>query len=174
MFNKLVKKFCRKVMDSRPPDVIIGKFEDPYLLRWHVIPRNPWFNLYLHLVLKSDDDRALHDHPWVNLSYIVKGEYSEVTPTGRTTRKQGTFKARKPTALHRLELTGDDPCTTLFFTGPRVRTWGFQCPKGWVRWFDFTQKKPDGSYVAQGCGDVPPHLLWDRAEPSSLRNLSRH
>ncbi len=50
-----------RLMESRVADFIIGDF---YLLRWWVIPRNEMYNLYLHDIRKSDDDRALHDHPW--------------------------------------------------------------------------------------------------------------
>lgn len=66
--------------DQRPPDLIIEP-ENPYMLRWHLIPRNRFFNIYLHKFLRSDDDRALHDHPWSwNLSLILKGEYIEHMP----------------------------------------------------------------------------------------------
>ena len=57
----------------RTPDLVIGGWDDPYLLRWWLIPRNRWFNVYLHLFLRSDDDRALHDHPWFNLSFLLEG-----------------------------------------------------------------------------------------------------
>ena len=49
----------------RPADFVIGGAERPYLRRWWVIPRNRLFNVYLHQFLRSDDDRALHDHPWL-------------------------------------------------------------------------------------------------------------
>ena len=42
------------------PHMVIGGAEDPYLLRWYLIPRNPFVNVYLHKFLRSDDDRALH------------------------------------------------------------------------------------------------------------------
>ena len=179
--NSLIRKWCDSIMESRPPDVVIGDADNPYLLRWWVWKRNKWLNLYLHHVLRSDDDRALHDHPWINMSYIVDGEYNEVTfdpirldvsqgdyrpALLRTLRKQGTFKFRLPTALHRLELIDSTACTTLFLTGPRVRTWGFQCPKGWVKWFEFTQKTPEGTFVAKGCGDIDPSLLAQHAAKS--------
>lgn len=204
MLNSLIQRLCNRIMDSRAPDVVIGDPDNPYLLRWWVWKRNKWLNLYLHRILRSDDDRALHDHPWVNLSYIVEGEYNEVTPPDtddgfgfkRTLRKQGTFKARLPQALHRLELVDDvimstvfggatvlsaKPCTTLFMTGPRVRVWGFQCPKGWVKWTDFTQKTPEGTFVAKGCGDIDPELLaphasksgWWPKEPEGLGTPSK-
>lgn len=56
----------------RAPDVVIGEADSPYLLRWHPIPRNPIFNVYLHQFLRDDDDRALHDHPWVNVSLLPR------------------------------------------------------------------------------------------------------
>lgn len=67
----------------RPADFIIGGAENPYIYRWWVIPRNTIFNIYLHKIVRDDDDRALHDHPWVNCSIILKGRYVEVTPRGR-------------------------------------------------------------------------------------------
>jgi hypothetical protein len=48
--------------------------------RWWVIPRNKFFNIYLHHFLHSDDDRALHDHPWWNVSILLRsGSYVEHT-----------------------------------------------------------------------------------------------
>src|SRR5690242_14714107 len=69
----------KRIPDRRPPDVIIGGRDRPYMLRWFVIPRNRFFNIYLHHFHRSDDDRALHDHPWLNLSIILQGEYVEHT-----------------------------------------------------------------------------------------------
>ena len=43
----------------RDPDFVIGRPGKPYLLRWWVIQRNRWFNIYLHQILENDDDRAL-------------------------------------------------------------------------------------------------------------------
>jgi hypothetical protein len=59
----------------RDPDFVIGRAGRPYLRRWWVIPRNRWFNIYLQEILQDDDDRALHDHPWVNCSIILRGSY---------------------------------------------------------------------------------------------------
>lgn len=39
----------------------------------------------VHKVKRSDHDRALHDHPWVNASIVLSGGYWEVSP--------GTFQA---------------------------------------------------------------------------------
>lgn len=147
----------RRVADRRPPDYIIGGAEHPYLRRWWVIPRNPVFNIYLHHFMRSDDDRALHDHPWVNLSILLDGSYIEHTP-GRDPayRWAGDMVARLPSAAHRVELhkgviTGRPiPVWTLFITGPRVRQWGFLCPQGWRHWKDFTAGT-NGERVGKGC-----------------------
>lgn len=34
----------------------------------------------VHHILRSDHDRALHDHPWDNCSIVLRGGYWEVTP----------------------------------------------------------------------------------------------
>lgn len=69
------------------PHMVIGGTNDPYLLRWYLIPRNPIVNVYLHKFLRSDDDRALHDHPWWFVSLILRGQYDEVTNAGRQRRQ---------------------------------------------------------------------------------------
>ncbi|WP_287865143.1 hypothetical protein [Achromobacter sp.] len=59
----LLGRLLRRHAWRRPPDFVIGDAADPYLRRGWIISRNPVFNLYLHQFLRSDDDRALHDHP---------------------------------------------------------------------------------------------------------------
>lgn len=67
------KKWFERISWDRAPDFVIGRTGDPYMERWWLIPRNRFFNIYLHRFWRSDDDRALHDHPWVNLSILLKG-----------------------------------------------------------------------------------------------------
>lgn len=116
--------------------------------RWWVIPRNRRFNIYLHNIMRSDDDRALHDHPWWNVSILLRGGYREITPTDTKTRGVGSIVLRRATSAHRLEV--DRPCWSLFITGPNVRTWGFLCPNGWVPWQQFCAPG-DSSQVGRGC-----------------------
>lgn len=136
----------------RPPDMVIGDPQHPYLRRWWVIPRNRWCNVYLHQILRSDDDRALHDHPWPNVSIVLSGQYAEVTVsrrTGRILRRNpglscwpyGTVTKlrqalsvvfRRATTPHRLVVDPARPVWTLFITGPRWRDWGFHFPHAWV------------------------------------------
>lgn len=119
----------------RKPDVYIPNRDGtPYLLRWWIIPRNRFFNIYLHKFLGSDDDRALHDHPWASCSIILKGGYLEHIPKNRKTygkrytisglnhyheptnfvfidnntitkkRRPGRVYFRRPSQAHRIEL----------------------------------------------------------------------
>lgn len=150
----------------RPPDFVIGGQERPYLRRWWLIPRNRFFNIYLHEFLRSDDDRALHDHPWLfNASWLLRGEYVEHTIKAggllvRTHRRAGECKFRWGKAPHRVELLTRSahaeeedplPCWTVFITGPVVRQWGFYCmERGWVHWKRFTAADDKGA-VGKGC-----------------------
>ena len=138
----------------RDPDFVIGPSDDPYLLRWWVIPRNKWFNVYLHCFKRSDDDRALHDHPWRNVSILMCGRYIEHLPGGVTKfRRRFLPIFRRATSAHRVELIDGQEVWTLFITGPRWRVWGFYCPKGWIPWTEFVEDRPGGNAVGKGCGD---------------------
>lgn len=139
---------------SGKPHFIIGSTDDPYLLRWWLLPRNPVFNVYLHKFLRSDDDRALHDHPWPFLSIILKGHYWEHRAdrpiSAQSLRTPGSFAFRKPSTAHRVELDDGQPVWTLFITGPKVRNWGFVCPQGWRRWEEFVSPTNTGER-GRGC-----------------------
>lgn len=109
---------------KRPPDFTIGRTDDAYMHRWYIIPRNRWFNIYLHNMKRDDDDVGLHDHPWWNISIVLKGGYWEVTPKypelirysrsphiyqvhKRLWRRPGSIIFRRATDAHRLELEWD-------------------------------------------------------------------
>jgi len=141
----MIKKLLSKL--KRPADLVIG---EKYLHRWYVIPRNRLFNIYLHKFYASDEDRALHDHPWWSMSVLLRGEVIEhqFNKVRIIPRWLPVFRSAK--FAHRLELV-KGPITTVFITGPRVRDWGFYCPKGWIPWWNFTT--PDGRQTGAGCGD---------------------
>jgi len=125
----------------RQPDfVVIGQGTEsmPYLQRWWLIPRNRWFNIYLHKFQHSDDDRAQHDHPWASLSFCLKGKMIEHHWARKRRIKRFVPYFRSPRFAHRLELV-EGPVWTLFFTGPKVREWGFYMQPGswWVHWATF-------------------------------------
>ena len=146
----------------REPDVCIGGVENPYLKRWYIMPRNPLFNIYLHQFLRDDDDRALHDHPWASISFVLRGKYMEFQPEMHI-RRVGNIIFRRATHAHRIalfkraEYRMDEkhvmhhlPAWTLFITGPKVREWGFHCPQGWRPWQVFCDPK-DSTKIGRGC-----------------------
>lgn len=165
-----VDRFIARV-SRRAPDFQIGGSENPYCNRWWVIPRNRWFNIYLHQFVRDDDDRALHCHPWPNCSIPLREGYAEVLferfpqagrplpALRRKFRLPGRITFRRAHTPHRVELYRDwigniRPAWSLFFTGPTLRSWGFWCPSGrWVHWRDFTAGA-NGEMVGAGCGDV--------------------
>jgi hypothetical protein len=157
IFNRIAEWLIARAQ-RRSPDFVIGQGNPlgPYLNRWWLIPRNRFFNVYLHQFLRSDDDRALHDHPWANCSVLLRGCYVEHTIDAgginrRTFRIAGDVVIRRSGRMaHRVELV-DSPCWTVFITGPRYREWGFHCPEqGWVHWQRFTAPTNRGD-VGAGC-----------------------
>lgn len=119
---------------KRQPDVIIGV---DYLHRWHVIPRNRFFNVYLHRFIGSDGP-VLHDHPWPSLSYMVRGWMIEHDNFGESAIFARRWRYRSAKYAHRLQrpLTPLD-VVTLFMTGPICRMWGFHTSRGWVPFREF-------------------------------------
>lgn len=165
---------------NRAPDFTIGGKDNPYLHRWWLIPRNKLFNIYLHKIVRDDDDRALHDHPWFNVSIILKGSYIEVHPSKVQLRAYRKWKGDLHGAYlgclthdipgHRLLRTlrkrfsivfrrptamhrlevYNGPVWTLFITGPVVREWGFHCEERWVPWEQFVAQNDHGT-IGRGC-----------------------
>lgn len=133
----------------------IGGAADPYLFRWHW-HRGRESAVFIHLFKRSDDDRALHDHPWASCSILLKGSYFEHTRDGLFLRRPGEIVFRRATDAHRIELLRDlttgrpQEVWTLFVVGKRVREWGFLCPQGWRHWREFTAG-PGGETVGKGC-----------------------
>lgn len=148
-----------KYFRRRSPDFVIGPSDNPYLRRWWLIPHNKKFNIYLHQILRDDDDRALHDHPWDNMSLILKGGYTEFMKDrkGKTISKErraGRVAFRRAETPHRLMVSHlpYGSTWTLFITGPKIRDWGFLCPQGWRFWKDYVDPKDEGR-IGKGCAD---------------------
>ena len=89
----------------------------------------------VHHILRSDDDRAFHDHPWPYVSVVLFGGYWEITPkfdkAGNVVGSQrkwygpGSIIFRKARSWHILELEPGTSAWTLFITGKYAQGWGF-------------------------------------------------
>ena len=160
MIKKFLTNIALKTVYKRKPDFIVGGEQNPYMLRWWLIPRNRILNIYIHMFLKSDDDRALHDHPWASLSLLCRGTLKEVTKTPELgedqflvdTIKAGDWSYRPAAYAHRIIVQPQkETPITVFITGPRFREWGFYCPKGWKHWKDFVGINK--GTIGAGCGE---------------------
>jgi hypothetical protein len=127
------------------PDLILRRADRMvYQYRWHIIPRNNWFNLYLHKFLNDDDDRWLHDHPYDNISIPLSRcgyiEHLSDEPPEKVHRQRFRPIYRKAEDKHYIKLIPDWfvneknarlPCWSLFITFRRRREWGFYTADGW-------------------------------------------
>jgi hypothetical protein len=101
----------------------------------------------VHHIMRSDEDRAFHDHPWWSISIILRGGYWEIVPINqrqhrrldldyrkRVWRGPGSIVFRSATDRHRLEIPEGGDAWSLFIMGPWQRDWGFHTRSGWVNW----------------------------------------
>jgi hypothetical protein len=132
---------------SFKPDLVLGT----YMSRWHVLPKNRWFNIYLHRFTDSDFDRALHDHPWWSWSILLKGFLGETYRRSPYDYKQFRFIRRflpyfrSKDHLHIMHLRSDVGWT-IFITGSKTKEWGFEYPHvgEWMHNREFLDKfKPE-------------------------------
>lgn len=105
--------FADAVMAQRPPDFTAG---DSYLERWRLAEYGDGSNAYLHRFSGDDDDGAAHDHPYDNVSTILRTGYYEHMHKAPLHvvggkydmhtfwRAPGSVISRKATVCHRLSL----------------------------------------------------------------------
>lgn len=85
----------------------------------------------VHEILRSDDGRDPHDHPWPYLAVILRGGYIEerYNDAGQLVSMKwhgpGSILWRPANSWHRLTLPIDSVTTTLFITGGYSNGWGF-------------------------------------------------
>jgi hypothetical protein len=121
-----------------------------YMQRDWLIPPTGNLAIRIHHILSNDNDRAFHDHPWANVSVVLKGGYWELMPEhenqdpaldkiyySRVWRKEGDIITRKATTRHRLELEDGKPAVSMFIMGPYEQQWGFYSPEGKVYWREY-------------------------------------
>lgn len=92
-----------------------------------------YFNIYVHTILQADKDLHLHDHPWSYTSIVLKGELVEQTRGNKFTNlKLFDVIERDAEESHKIFELKTPSVTTLFFTGPRKRDWGYWVKGKWI------------------------------------------
>lgn len=67
----------RKIL---PFQSILNEDGSLYLRRFYLYRGKIRPHVYIHHICTSDDDRALHDHPWGFKSFMMWGRYDEIRP----------------------------------------------------------------------------------------------
>jgi hypothetical protein len=111
------------------------------LVRYFLLHTKP-VSVFLHQLVSSDEDRALHDHPWSFFTLLLTGGYWEHTTTQRIWRRRFSLLYRPAEWAHRLELPR--PVWTLVVKFRSRRDWGFFVNGVWQKW---------SRYVAEYCND---------------------
>jgi len=127
MIEAILTKLFRK-------RIILNCDKDPYLIRWYLFRTEP-FAIFIHKFERSDEDRALHDHPWCFIVIPIWNGYIEHN-------QKGTFRVypfwsvvyRHCLYRHRVELIGDLKAWSIFIRFKRQRLWGFWPEQGFVSW----------------------------------------
>jgi hypothetical protein len=148
----MMRRLLEKVTSKLTPRVIYDRAgKSPYLSRYYLVGRpymadgsaaidafgNPHpdaifprgIGIYLHRFHRSDDDIALHSHPWVwARSLILAGGYVEERRIGsrvvRILVKPWSWRRINQDDFHRVDLLEND-CWSLFIAGPKASSWSF-------------------------------------------------
>ena len=127
---------------------------NPYMLRY-TLAELLGREVKLHIMLRSDDDREMHDHPWGFWSLVLSGGYDEEVPanqinptelpcttsisrdTWQIARAPGQLDYRAPEWRHRVILRPMSRGEAMFY-----QPW----PVGILRWlgrFGYFRRLPD-------------------------------
>lgn len=134
-----------------------GKGADGQVLpaRWSWLP-----SIRVHHIMRKDDDRDLHDHPWNARTIILRGSYLETVPWADSqgnpwstwggklcTREQWRQPGQTARILfgqyHRIKYVSPGGVYTLFITWKYRGTWGFLVDGKKVPYKDYLAERDD-------------------------------
>lgn len=127
-----------------------------YLRRWSLWLPFGW-SIKLHKIVRADDDRCQHNHPWLMIRIILVGGYIENRGTCSVTLKP--WRPWIPWRIyvtpskfkHRIAYLLKESSWSLIICGPKVREWGFFTKEGWMHWKQFVHEV--GSKRIMWCDD---------------------
>lgn len=108
----------------------------------------------IHHILRRDNDRHLHDHPWDARTVILKGWYTEVRlehglETMYENMRRSFLRIRGYTGpinhgeYHTITSVSDGGVWTLFITFGYLSTWGFLVDGEKVPWREYMDMYPE-------------------------------
>ena len=118
MFEKILNKLFHR-RDIRSCEMEI------YLKRWYIF-KSKRLTLFVHKFEKSDEDMALHDHPWAFFVIPIWRGYYEYNLKGKSRSYPIiSMRYRNRDYRHRVVLIDRKPSWSLFFHGVKSGLWGF-------------------------------------------------
>lgn len=99
-------------------------------------------SIRVHQILRKDNAKHLHDHPWEARTIILQGGYTEETEDGTYLRKRGDTRAIRFAEYHHIQAV-HGPTFTLFITWAYKGTWGFKVAGHKVPWRDYFAMYPE-------------------------------
>lgn len=141
MINLLIKMFLVREIKNRDGEL--------YFQRWRIL-ETKWFNLYLHVIYKSDSDKHYHNHPWNFYSFTLWNKFYEETQTNQDfnsiTANYKRFRYTPLAIYHKLTLK-NTPAITLILTGPRVKEdWGYSVRGNHIPQEEYHLMKKEGLF----------------------------
>jgi hypothetical protein len=157
----LMREYAKYNILTREPNQVIRRHGEDYIKRYMLgrkimVPINDtpgmpigWMggiqseieNIYLHEFIRSDKDDP-HNHPWPNVTVLIRGWYSERIFTddgiekGEVNRHPGDIVIRKASDVHAITYTSDN-CLSLFITGRKETEWGFWQDNKFIHWENY-------------------------------------
>jgi hypothetical protein len=127
-------------------------------LRRFMLCRTPLGGLYIHEIVRPDNDRCLHDHPWNFTSLILAGGYWEETfvfdakDRAKATHPNsvyltrmkmwygpGSFRYMDAAHTHRVLMDEGKKTWSLCFVSGKKKSWGFWKGAVFTPWREFFQ-----------------------------------
>jgi hypothetical protein len=100
--------------------------------RWAWLP-----SVRIHHIMRDDQDRDHHDHPWNARTIILQGYYIEERGDQIITRIPGDTAALRFGEYHRIAAVSAAGVWTLFISGKKRGTWGFLVDGHKVPWREY-------------------------------------
>ncbi len=108
--------------------------------RWRWLP-----SVRVHHIMRADEDRHLHDHPWNARTIVLRGYYVEQRPQDDAGTWNVLFAGDTGRLLfgqyHRIDEVSPGGVWTLFFTWRYRGTWGFLVDGKKVPWKTYLRVK---------------------------------
>jgi hypothetical protein len=100
----------------------------------------------IHHILRKDEDRHMHDHPWNARTFILKGQYKEYRVKGIYVRKAGSTATINYAEYHRIASVSEGGVWTILVTGIYQGSWGFNVSGIKVPWREYLKERENATH----------------------------